>query len=163
MLRICSLLVLVLLAGCTLDDPAPEAQAGLVGRAVVVDGDTLDLAGQRVRLFGIDAPEMRQGCTDATGKAWACGRWAAQRLAELVAEGAVTCTPRDRDRYGRIVASCGTAAGDLGAAMVAGGAATAYLRYSRLYAGLEAIARRNGWGIWQGGVVAPEEWRRAQG
>jgi hypothetical protein len=41
----------------------------------VVDGDTLDFSGTRVRLFGIDAPETKQSCKAAKGAEYMCGEW----------------------------------------------------------------------------------------
>src|SRR5205807_160216 len=49
----------------------------LVGTALVVDGDSLEISGARIRLTGIDAPEMRQTCTDARRETWSGGMAAA--------------------------------------------------------------------------------------
>ena len=62
------------------------ATASAAGDVRVKDGDTLRLGARDVRLFGVDAPEARQMCARADGTPWACGRAAADRLAELVAE-----------------------------------------------------------------------------
>ncbi|MDN8756685.1 hypothetical protein Q0L86_14175, partial [Staphylococcus aureus] len=55
----------------------PAFGQGLVGRASVVDGDTLEVHGQRIRLWGIDTVESSQTCLDSRGKPWPCGRRAA--------------------------------------------------------------------------------------
>jgi endonuclease YncB( thermonuclease family) len=60
------------------------AQGVLMGRASVVDGDTLEIRGVRVRLWGIDAVESSQTCLDAGGKPWPCGRRAAFALADFL-------------------------------------------------------------------------------
>lgn len=79
----------------------------LTGRASVVDGDTIEIAGERVRLHGIDAPEGRQQCRDADGRPWHCGREAAFALDEFLAQSRPThCSLLDRDRWGRFVATC---------------------------------------------------------
>src|SRR5262245_22867054 len=72
----------------------PPARTGetFTGRARVVDGDSLDLAGHRVRLFGIDAPENAQDCRDARGRTYACGREARAALAEAIGGQSVSCT-----------------------------------------------------------------------
>lgn len=130
----------------------------LTGTAHAVDGDTLDLRGQRVRLFGVDAPEQDQPC-GPRGKVWPCGKRAAQDLAGLIAGKTLRCTARDTDRYGRIVAICEAEGVDLGRAMVRSGMALAYRRYSQRYVGDEAAARSAKAGLWSGPFVAPWDWR----
>lgn len=134
------------------------AQPPLSGVARVVDGDTLAIGADRVRLYGIDAPEMRQSCT-RDGVDWACGVFARDTLAQLVGQARLTCAVQDHDRYGRAVALCRGRAGDIGAAMVQAGAATAYRRYSDRYVAQERRARAAGRGIWAGTMVAPETYR----
>lgn len=148
-----SLIVLVLLA-------LPAVADTLRGRAVAVDGDTLTLAGQKVRLFGVDAPEMGQMC-DRKGKVWACGAMARDMLADVVAAGRLSCDVVDRDRYGRAVAVCAQGDRDVGAEMVRQGGAIAYRRYSERYVNAENAARRDGLGIWTSVMLSPEAHRRA--
>ncbi len=64
---------------------ASPANQTLVGRATVIDGDTIEIAGQRIRFNGIDAPESAQRCQDASGNSYACGRLAANALDEFLA------------------------------------------------------------------------------
>ena len=132
---------------------ARDARA-LSGQARVIDGDTLELGGARIRLYGIDAPESAQRCR-AQGRLWACGREATRTLARLVRLKQVACEERDRDRYGRIVAVCTAAGRDLNAWMVAEGWAVAYRRYSRAYVATERRARAAKRGVWQGEFVPP--------
>lgn len=75
------------------------------GPARVVDGDTLKLDGQRIRLQGMDAPELGQSC-QRDGKAWPCGTTARFALAEMVQRGEVFCTASGQDAYGRALARC---------------------------------------------------------
>lgn len=126
----------------------------------VIDGDTLELGGQRVRLWGIDAPERSQTCEGRDGQTYECGRDATAVLRELTAQ-AVTCVERDRDRYGRSVAVCSTASGELNAAMVRRGWAVDYTRYSHgAYRAEEAQAKAEGAGLWSGRFTLPEAFRR---
>ncbi len=64
------------IALCLLASPALAAVTGI---ASVIDGDTLEIHGQRIRLHGIDAPESRQLCF-IDGKPWQCGKDAANAL-----------------------------------------------------------------------------------
>jgi endonuclease YncB( thermonuclease family) len=153
MLTLRSLLVLAFML-------APPAGAlTLTGQAHVVDGDTLVISGERIRLFGIDAPELRQRC-DPSGRNWACGVWAANVLTKLTARGGLKCDALDRDRYGRTVARCTAAGRDIGAEMVRLGAAAAYVNYSLDYVTLEATAKAELRGLWSGVVTAPADYRK---
>ncbi len=108
------------------------ALADISGPARVVDGDTLIVAGERIRLHGIDAPEKDQTCS-IDGRAWACGIAAWGELVQITAGKEVTCEPRDTDRYGRIVAACSVNGTDLGDWLVSNGWAVAYYLYSYEY------------------------------
>ncbi len=81
---------------------ATPALADVAGTASVIDGDTIEVRGQRIRLHGIDAPESRQLCR-LDGKPWQCGKDAANALAEKIARRPVTCEDLDRDRYKQFV------------------------------------------------------------
>lgn len=134
------------------------------GPARVVDGDTLDLrvAGGtlRVRMHGIDAPELGQSCADAAGALRACGADAAQALNRLIAGAAVRCTAQGDVSYGRLVAVCAADGVDLGAAMVGQGHAWASRRFSAAYVPHEGAARAAGLGVWQGPATPPWSWRK---
>lgn len=146
---------LVLVAACA---PAPPT---VMGRASVIDGDTLEIHGQRIRLWGVDAPEARQPCNDAGGVAYACGRLAANRLDQRLQNRTVSCFERDTDRYGRMVARCETDGEDVGAWLVRQGLAVRYARYSgAAYLVEEVAARRDKAGVWAGTFTNPEDWRR---
>lgn len=145
---------------------AGEIPARIEGVAHVVDGDTLDVGPVRVRLHGIDTPEIGQSCRTASGRKWKCGERAGERLAELVEGRVVACAVRTRDQYDRLVAVCMTtnaadAIGDLNALMVREGLAWAFLRYSHDYEMLENAARKARIGVWQGPAQAPWEYRAA--
>ena len=135
-----------------------SAHAEIVGQARVVDGDTLDAGGQRIRLHGIDAPESHQACT-VEGRSWNCGEEATAALVSLTAGHEVRCQERDRDRYGRIVAVCFVGSTDLNAEMVRKGWALAYRQYALDYVADEDRARQARAGIWRGEFTPPWEWR----
>ncbi|MGX9443274.1 thermonuclease family protein [Nitrobacteraceae bacterium UC4446_H13] len=91
------------------------------GHASVIDGDTIEIYGQRIRLAGIDAPESDQLCRDADSNHYRCGQKASNDLAAFIDRRPVTCIDVDRDRYGRTVAVCTVAGVDLADWLVRGG------------------------------------------
>jgi endonuclease YncB( thermonuclease family) len=152
-------IALALVAFAALEHGLASAPIPLQGRAYAVDGDTIRLAGQRVRLVGIDAPEREQSCTDASGEAWACGEVARTAMTKLLAAGTVDCAASGRDRYGRRLADCRVGSADLGRTMVADGMAVA----DGNYLDEQQTARQAKRGIWAGSFVLPAEWRREHG
>ena len=139
---------------------SPALAQDITGPACVIDGDTLDIAGDRIRLHGIDAPESRQTCARGEREV-RCGRAATAALRRLIDNELVSCHERDVDRYGRTVAVCLNAEGqDVGAELVRQGWALAYRQFSDDYVGQEGEARDTGLGMWRGEFVAPWDWRR---
>jgi endonuclease YncB( thermonuclease family) len=131
----------------------------LTGSARVIDGDTIAVGFQHVRLQGIDAPETDQVCLDAQGERWTCGLAARERLSAHIAGRAVRCASRGEDRYGRMLATCSAGGENLNGWMVREGWALAYVQYSREYIGDEAAARAQRRGMWAGAFIAPWDWR----
>ena len=131
----------------------------LSGFARVIDGDTFEIRGTRIRLHGVDAPESRQRCR-ARGRGWPCGREATRALSRRIGGRRVVCEERDRDRYGRTVAVCRAGGENVNAWMTRAGWAFAYRRYSLSYIAEEWAARAADRGIWRGEVVAPWDWRK---
>jgi endonuclease YncB( thermonuclease family) len=98
-----------------------NAQAQLAGTASAIDGDTIEVHGTRIQLHGIDAPESRQECQRPNCTTWRCGQQAALALSDHIGKRPVTCKPFDRDRYGRVGATCSLSNGELNRWMVANG------------------------------------------
>ncbi len=140
---------------------ASDIKGDIIGTASVTDGDTIEIHGQRIRLYGIDAPESGQSC-EREGKHYRCGQQAATVLAGMIGRASVRCEQRDIDRYGRIVAVCWLGGIDLNAKMVSKGWAMAYRRYAKDYVNHEAAAQTAKAGIWAGRFVEPEKWRRGE-
>ena len=138
---------------------APAHAADLVGHPRVVDGDTIEIDGQLIRMHGIDAPEASQLCRKKSGETWLCGQKSARVLADRIGSSVVECNQRDVDRYGRIVAVCFDG-GDLNEFMVRSGMAVAYKRYSSDYIKAENSAIVENLGIWAGEFIMPARWRR---
>lgn len=135
--------------------------SGQVRVTKVSDGDSLRSGTLRIRIFGIDAPELKQQCQEQNNISWACGLAAQQKLRSLIeSQEALHCKLRDVDRYGRLVMQCFQGDVDIGAEMVRSGHALAYLAFSKIYAAEEQHARSVRHGVWRGEFLPPWEWRR---
>lgn len=144
-------LIWALLAGPGQADP-------ILGPITVIDGDTIDVGAVRVRLYGIDAPEIGQPC-NRPGQAIDCGRWVKQRTSAMYMGRWANCERLTTDSYGRAVARCKVAGQDIAARLVAQGMARAYRRYSMDYVVAETAASDAGLGIWRGFMQAPSVYR----
>ena len=155
--------------GTTLSDLAPPKPENsdatkrkferIVGKAKVLDGDTIEISGTRIRLFGIDAPENGQTCT-IKRKPFRCDHAAASALADKIGARIVECAPKDLDIYNRVVSVCLVEGEDINAWMVARGWALAYRQESRDYLSQEERASDAKLGMWQGEFELPWNWRQ---
>lgn len=152
-LTLCFLFLLVLIAA-RLQGGASDP---VTGPFRVVDGDTLAAGSERLRLAGIDAPELDQTC-EREGQGWDCGQHAKAALQRIIARGAVECDGGERDRYGRLVVNCFVDGRTVGGAMVRSGMAvtTSLITYRREQVNAENDRR----GMWAGSFIMPAEWRR---
>ena len=142
---------LVLLFSCGIALPDD-----MTGQASIIDGDTLEIHGTRIRLWGIDAPESSQLCRGEDSEQYRCGAQAANELDAFIERRPVSCLPISLDRYGRTVATCAVAATDLGQWLVRNGLALDWPEYSKTkYAADQRDAERAGLGIWKGTYVEP--------
>ncbi|MBP2549313.1 endonuclease YncB(thermonuclease family) [Neorhizobium galegae] len=157
-----AVLCLVLLLG-TLTMLLRREETRLTGPFRVVDGDTLALGQQRLRLAGIDAPELAQTCGVETlgANGWPCGRQARKALAQLMAAGAPECRGSSVDRYGRLLVNCTSDQGSINAAMVRAGMAVA--SGGGPYGHEQALAQKDHAGLWQAQFEMPRLWRERQG
>jgi endonuclease YncB( thermonuclease family) len=152
---ITSLILALALAGGVWLVLKPSGRA-LEGRAQVTDGDTIRIGETRIRLKGVDAPEMEQRCS-RSGRSYACGETARQALIGLVSGETVRCRASGRDRYKRVLARCTVDGRDIGAQLVEAGWAVSY---GRDYDSEEARAQRRSAGLWEGDFERPQSWRR---
>ena len=133
----------------------------IAGLPRVIDGDTLEIGNQRIRLHGVDAPERSQNCENDRTK-FRCGQQAAEALSKKIGRKTIKCERRDVDRYKRVVAICRLGHVDLNSWMIRQGWAIAYRQYSRDYLEEERNARSANLGIWAGRFIEPSKWRRGE-
>lgn len=142
---------------------ASDANAAdpITGPASVIDGDTIEVHGQRISLFAIDAPEAAQTCAVA-GKEVPCGEQAAQALAAHIGQQTVTCKPKATDQQGDMLAICSAGGDDLNGWMVSQGMALAFRQSANKYVRREKKAAKAKLGLWRGYFVLPWDWRRGK-
>ena len=133
----------------------------IYGKAEVIDGDTIKIKGKKIRLFGIDAPEVDQICFKSSNP-YHCGHTAAKALIRYTKNKRIYCYYTELDKYKRILGTCNYGEGikDINSSMVSSGYAVAYIRYSKKYLKDEEFARNNKLGLWKGTFERPEEWRK---
>ncbi len=140
----------------------PKAESPVSGTASVIDADTLDIHGQRIRLVGVDAPESGQKCLDASAQFVRCGSIAANALDAWINRNPVTCTIEGADRYKRLLGQCSVRGESVQEWLVSNGHALAYRTYSNQYIAAEDQARRAKAGMWAGRFIEPWDWRKGE-
>jgi endonuclease YncB( thermonuclease family) len=144
----------------------------ITGTAIVADGDSIKINNKRIRLVGIDAPEINQKCKHKIWNEYPCGKNSKEFLEALVESSQITCFYSDKDRYKRILGVCYI--GDensvavknkfkgleLNSFMVRLGQAVAYIKYSNEYIDDEKYAIENRHGIWDGEFEMPWDYRK---
>jgi endonuclease YncB( thermonuclease family) len=136
--------------------PRQRSADNLSGQVSVIDGDTLEIHGTRIRLWGIDAPESKQLCRDDESLQYRCGAKAANELDAFIARRPVDCSPISLDQYRRTVAVCSIDGAGLGEWLVRNGLALDWPTYSkRKYDDVQREAEHAGRGMWAGSYVEP--------
>ena len=158
--------ILLFLAGLAMVGMRPaiaETQPFSIEGDIIVtkvsDGDSLRSGKLKIRLHGIDAPELKQTCQAADGAAWSCGEASRAAMAAMV-DTPLRCELRDVDRYGRLIMRCLAGTEDIAERLVLQGLAMAYRRYSTDYVAAERAAEAGARGMWQGRFDAPWDWRK---
>ncbi len=134
----------------------------------IIDGDSLEINNNKIRLFGIDAPEKKQICKKPYliisflnfQRNYECGLMAINELKKFINNRIIKCISESKDRYNRYLSICYLKNKDINSWLVKNGYAIAYRRYSKKYVLEEQYAEKNKLGIWQGTFQNPEEWRK---
>ena len=143
----------------------------IYGEAKVIDGDTLRIKKSKIRLEGIDAPEMKQKCkkpylqiSNTIGitfnREYNCGQKSKKELESKIKKTKIKCIIKSKDKYKRHLATCFKGDLNLNQWMVKRGYAVAYKRYSKQYLVDEQKAKEDKLGIWEGSFIRPEKWRK---
>ena len=131
----------------------------IIGKAKVIDGDTIHISKNKIRLHAIDAPEKKQTCILDTEE-WFCGKQSTIELKKLISGKIVKCKVNDVDIYNRFIAVCFINNTDINQWMVKNGWAIAYRYYSEKYIKEEMLARENKLGIWSSKFLEPYIYRK---
>lgn len=154
-----AIIVLIMLAAAGISANAQTIN----GRASVIDGDTIEIHRERIRILDIDAPESRQMCTNDGGVKWRCGQQASLALADWIGQQTVTCVTDKLDKYRRHLAHCVVAGQDLGQWMAAQGWAVPYRQCKcEVIQDATKAAKQAKAGIWSGTFIMPWDWRAQQ-
>ena len=138
---------------------ASFAEKTIEGKVKIIDGDTIHIGNNKIRLHGIDAPEQKQTCI-FEGNEWNCGQDATFFLSNLINRKSVNCRVNDIDQYKRLVAVCFIDNVSINQLMVISGWAIAYRYYSKDFIKEEEIAKQNKIGIWRGSFEEPYIYRK---
>lgn len=138
------------------------AMAFVQGSPIVTDGDTIRIGETRIRLEGIDAPEISQHCTKVDGSSWQCGEAARAALIQKIGNQSVRCEISGTDRYGRSLGTCWAGAINLNQWLVGSGWAVAYRRYSMRYVMDERMAQGKRLNLWGGRFEPPSDYRAGE-
>ena len=132
----------------------------IYGFPVIIDGDTIKILNNKIRLYGIDSPEKNQKCIK-NKKEYYCGAVATGALIKKIGKNKVKCLiEKNKDRYNRFIGVCFVGHEDLNKWLVRSGNAVAYRRYSKNYILDEEFAKTNKLGLWSGTFLSPEKWRK---
>ena len=130
-----------------------------IGIPKIIDGDTIYIYSNKIRLKDIDAPEMKQKCK-RNKVDYFCGVESKNQLKKKIDNSKVKCISSGKDRYNRYLATCFRGSINLNKWMVKNGFAVAYRRYSKSYVADENFAKNNNLGLWAGSFISPEKWRK---
>ena len=152
----------------TYNDVKSDETKIISGIAKVIDGDTIKIEKNKIRLFGIDAPEKKQQCQKpwlsifflTLNKSYQCGEISTNKLKIKINNKFIICKSSNKDRYNRFIAECFKDKININRWMVSSGYAVAYRKYSKKFVSQENLAKKQKLGLWSGKFEMPWEWRK---
>ena len=152
----------------TYNDVKSQEPKIIFGKAKVIDGDTIKIGKNKIRLYGIDAPEKNQQCQKTwlsisfltLNKNYQCGKISSNKLKVKINNKLIMCKSTNKDRYNRFIAECYKDKININKWMVSNGYAVAYKKYSKKFVTQENIAKKEKLGLWGGTFEMPWEWRK---
>ena len=152
----------------TYNDVKSKETKIIAGIAKVIDGDTIKIEKNKIRLFGIDAPEKKQKCQKHClliffinfNKNYQCGVISTNKLKSKINNKFIICKSNNKDRYNRFIAECYKNKTNINRWMVSNGYAVAYRKYSKKFVSQENLAKKDKLGLWAGTFEMPWEWRK---
>ena len=136
-----------------------SAYPKISGSATVIHAHVFYIGGRYIRLFGVDAPDNDQICSNATGGSYNCGEEAASWVREWIDQNPIDCYLLKVEPQGQDLATCVWGEYDIGAGLVGSGWGLANMRETRIYEPYQAKAQSQSSGLWQGSFYSPEDWR----
>lgn len=129
------------------------------GSATVIHAHVFYIGGRYVRLYGVDAPDNDQLCSDANGSSYNCGEAAASWVRNWIDTNPIDCYILKVEPKGQDLATCVWGEYDIGAGLVSSGWGLANTRETNIYKPYEIMAQNESAGLWQGTFYTPADWR----
>ena len=136
-----------------------EIEKIIKGKAKIIDGDTIHINNEKIRLHGIAAPELNQNC-NYNDQEWDCGKQSKKFLLNLINSNTINCKVIDIDKYKRYIAICFLDNININKMLVKNGWAIAYRYYSKDYINEELMAESGKLAIWKGSFEEPYQYRK---
>jgi endonuclease YncB( thermonuclease family) len=132
------------------------------GKAYAIDGDSLKVGNNEVRLYMLDAPEYSQHCFNVKNEEYECGKKSHEFLTNLASGKNVECVYAQKDKYDRFLSKCSVGDVSINKEIVKNGMAVIYSfgEHDENMEKLESEAKRKRLGVWQGAFQLPSEYRK---
>lgn len=136
-----------------------SAYPRISGSITAVSANIFYISGRYVRLYGVDAPDTDQLCSDSNGNSYNCGEVAVSWIRNWIDKNPIDCYLLKIEPNGQDLATCIWGDYDIGAALVGAGWGIANTKETNIYKPYEIKAKSESAGLWQGTFYSPEDWR----